>query len=120
MHLRSAVATDLAAIEALLKANELPTAGVAEHLSHFVVGVGPSGTIACGGVEYYADYGRLGNFDILHNQQQQIFAVSDLNVSQQWEINFGVGLGATSATDHLIIKGIIGRRFSWGKHSDIE
>ncbi|AFT84992.1 arsenic resistance N-acetyltransferase ArsN2 [Paraburkholderia phenoliruptrix] len=59
MHLRSAVATDLAAIEALLKANELPTAGVAEHLSHFVVAVGPSGTIACGGVEYYAEFALM-------------------------------------------------------------
>jgi len=73
-----------------------------------------------GGVEYYADYGRVGAFDTLHNQQQQIFAVSDLNISPQWEINFGVGLGATSATDHLIVKGIIGRRFSWGKHPEIE
>src|ERR1700734_4500144 len=26
------------------------------------------------GFEYYADYGRLGAFDSLHNQQQQIFA----------------------------------------------
>src|ERR1700733_7566384 len=41
-----------------------------------------------GGVEYYADYGRLGAFDSLHMQQQQIFFVSDLNVSPKWEINF--------------------------------
>jgi len=37
-----------------------------------------------GGVEYYADYGRLGAFDTLHEQQQQIFAVTDLNVSPKW------------------------------------
>lgn len=72
------------------------------------------------GFEYYADYGRLFNFDGLHEQQQQIFAVSDLNVSPKWEINFGVGLGPTSATDHLLVKGIIGRRFSWGKQSEVE
>ncbi len=72
------------------------------------------------GFEYYADYGRLFNFDGLHEQQQQIFVVSDLNVSPKWEINFGVGLGPTSATDHLLVKGIIGRRFSWGKTSETE
>jgi hypothetical protein len=70
-----------------------------------------------GGIEYYADYGQLGDFDSLHNQQQQIFAVTDLNVSPKWEINIGVGLGATSATDHLIIKAILGRHFNWKKPS---
>jgi hypothetical protein len=67
------------------------------------------------GVEYYGAYGRIGSFDPLHTQQQQVFIVSDLNVSPKWEINFGVGLGSTSSTDHLLVKGIIGRRFSWGK-----
>lgn len=59
MHLRSAVASDLAAIEALLEANNLPTDGVAAHLTDFVVGVGPRGTAACGGVEYYADFALM-------------------------------------------------------------
>jgi hypothetical protein len=70
-----------------------------------------------GGVEYYADYGRLGRFDSLRDQQQQIFAVTDLNVSPKWEINFGVGVGPTAGTDHLIVKGIVGRRFDWGRKS---
>ena len=72
------------------------------------------------GFEYYADYGRLGNFDGLHDQQQQLFVVTDLNVSPKWEINFGVGVGPTASTDHLIVKGIIGRHFSWGKQSPVE
>lgn len=72
------------------------------------------------GFEYYGDYGRLGSFDSLRDQQQQLFAVTDLNVSPKWEINFGVGVGATAATDHLIIKGIVGRRFSWGKSSAVD
>jgi hypothetical protein len=72
-----------------------------------------------GGFEYYADYGRLGAFDSLHDQQQQVFAVTDLNVSPKWEINIGVGLGPTAATDHLIVKGILGRRFDWGKKSAV-
>jgi len=73
-----------------------------------------------GGIEYYADYGRLFYFDSLHEQQQQFFAASDLNVSPDWEINVGIGLGATASTDHLIIKGIIGRRFSWHKASPVD
>jgi hypothetical protein len=73
-----------------------------------------------GGIEYYADYGRLFYFDSLHEQQQQFFAVTDLNVSPDWEINFGIGVGVTAATDHLIIKGILGRRFSWRKPSPVD
>ena len=73
-----------------------------------------------GGVEYYADYGRFGAFDSLRDQQQQLFVVTDLNVSPKWEINFGVGVGATAGTDHLIVKGILGRHFTWGKSSPVE
>ena len=73
-----------------------------------------------GGLEYYADYGRLGAIAALHDQQQQIFAVTDLNVSPAWEINIGVGVGPTAGTDHLIVKGILGRRFNWGRHSAVE
>jgi hypothetical protein len=73
-----------------------------------------------GGIEYYADYGPLDNPVPLHYQQQQIFAVSDLNISPLWEINFGIGIGATAATDHLIFKCIFGRRFDWGRHSAVE
>ena len=67
------------------------------------------------GFEYYADYGSLTNIASLHDQQQQLFPAIDLNVSPDWEINFGVGIGPTAATDHWIVKAIIGRRFSWGK-----
>jgi hypothetical protein len=76
--------------------------------------------VVSAGFEYYADYGRITSPDPLHEQQQQIFAVTDLNVSPRWEINIGVGLGPTAATDHLIVKGILGRRFDWGHHSPVE
>ena len=71
--------------------------------------------VVTGGVEYYADYGSIRDIAPLHNQQQQIFPAIDLNVSPDWEINFGVGVGPTAATDHWIFKVILGRRFSWGK-----
>lgn len=71
--------------------------------------------VIAGGLEYYGALGPIGNFDPIGQQQQQIFPSIDLSVSPDWEINFGVGWGLTGSTDHLIIKGIIGRRFSWKK-----
>src|ERR1700729_2480700 len=76
--------------------------------------------VVSGGIEWYADYGAIGNISPVHKQQQQLFLVTDLNVSPVWEINIGVGVGATSATDHLIVKAILGRRFDWGRHSLID
>ena len=66
------------------------------------------------GIEYYGSVGPVGTFDPIAEQQQQFFPAIDLNVSPDWEINFGVGVGVTRSTDHLIIKGIIGRHFNWG------
>lgn len=66
------------------------------------------------GIEYYGYFGELGHFVDLHDQQQQFFPVVNLFVSPKWEINFGAGWGATASTDHLIVKGILGRYFNWG------
>jgi hypothetical protein len=63
------------------------------------------------GVEYYGTLGPVGNFPTTSQQQHQLYAVVDLNVDPRWEINFGVGAGLTRATDGLIIKMILGRRF---------
>jgi hypothetical protein len=68
-----------------------------------------------GALEYYADYGRITSVDRLHDQQQMIFPAINLNVSPNWELNFGVGFGPTAATDRWIVKAIVGRRFDWGK-----
>jgi hypothetical protein len=67
-----------------------------------------------GGLEYYGALGPIGNPDPVSDQQQQIFPSVDLNLAPQWEVNFGVGWGLTRSTDHLIVKAIVGRRFSWG------
>ncbi len=68
-----------------------------------------------GGLEYYADYGSLTSIASLREQQQQIFPVIDLNLAPEWEFNFGVGVGATAATDHWMVKAIVGRHFDWGR-----
>jgi len=66
-----------------------------------------------GGLEYYASYGSLAGFDQLRDQQQQFFPTIDVDFGPEWEFNLGVGIGATGSTDHLIVKCIVGRRFSW-------
>ena len=63
------------------------------------------------GIEYYGTLGPVGNFLPASRQQQQLYGVVDLNVDPRWEINFGIGGGLTRATDGLIIKTILGRRF---------
>ncbi|HEX7530484.1 MAG TPA: transporter [Pyrinomonadaceae bacterium] len=70
-----------------------------------------------GGIEYYGALGPLSGFDPKRDQQHQIFPAIDLNVSPKWEFNFGVGIGLTRSTDHLILKMIIGRRFTFGQKS---
>lgn len=67
-----------------------------------------------GGLEYYGDYGDIRHIVPMHEQQQMFFPALDLNVSPNWELNFGVGVGPTAATDHWIVKCIVGRRFNWG------
>jgi hypothetical protein len=66
-----------------------------------------------GGIEYYGSVGPATGFFDVSQQQHQVFPVIDLNVSPRWEINFGLGVGFTGATDHLIAKTIIGYRFNF-------
>jgi hypothetical protein len=66
-----------------------------------------------GGLEYYGAVGSATNFDPINQQQHQIFPTIDLNLSPRWEVNFGVGVGVTRASDHLIAKMILGYRFDF-------
>src|ERR1017187_8914870 len=68
-----------------------------------------------GGLEYYRALGPVSNFDSISQQSQQIFPTIDLNLSPDWEFNFGVGVDVTNSNDHLIVKCIVGRRFTWGR-----
>jgi hypothetical protein len=67
--------------------------------------------VVAAGIEYYSALGPFTAFDPVNSQQHQIFPTIDLNVSPQWEINFGVGIGLTRSTDDLLVKLILGRRF---------
>jgi hypothetical protein len=71
--------------------------------------------VIAAGLEYYGSVGPLSNPDPFRDQQQQFVPAIDIDVSPQWEFNFGVGVGVSQATDHLIVKGIVGRRFDFGR-----
>ena len=67
--------------------------------------------VITGGFEYYGGWGPVTGFLPQDQREQQLFPALDLNVSPDWEINAGVGIGLTPATDHTILKLILGRRF---------
>jgi len=62
------------------------------------------------GLEYYGDFGPFGSFEPLNQAAQQLYVVSNLNVSPKWEINFGTGFGLTPAADQFNVKLILGYR----------
>jgi hypothetical protein len=66
-----------------------------------------------GGLEYYGSAGPATDFDPIALQMHQFFPAIDLNLSPKWEVNFGVGVGVTRSTDHLIAKMILGYRFDF-------
>src|ERR1700692_1856585 len=50
------------------------------------------------GLEYYADFGEIGNFSRLANQQHTLFAVTDFKAGF-FDLDFGVGSGLTPRSD---------------------
>jgi hypothetical protein len=62
------------------------------------------------GLEYYADFGKIGSFPKLADQQHTLFAVTDFKLGV-FDVNFGIGYGLTPASDRLVIKTIWGYTF---------
>jgi hypothetical protein len=62
------------------------------------------------GLEYYADFGQIGNFASPADQQHTLFAVTDFKLGV-FDVNFGVGYGLTPASDRWVIKTIVGYAF---------
>lgn len=62
------------------------------------------------GLEHYADFGEIGHFKKLNDQQHTLFAVTDFKLGV-FGVNFGVGYGLTPASDRLVVKTIIGYAF---------
>ncbi|MCU1234894.1 MAG: hypothetical protein JWP63_2861 [Candidatus Solibacter sp.] len=64
------------------------------------------------GLEYYGAYGKLTSFDAGRDTEQMFIPAVDIDFGPNWEFNFGVGVGVTQATDHLLVKAIVGYRFN--------
>jgi hypothetical protein len=62
------------------------------------------------GFEYYADFGKIGDFKPLTEQQHTLFAVTDFKLGV-FDVNFGVGYGLTPVSDRWVVKTIIGYAF---------
>jgi hypothetical protein len=62
------------------------------------------------GLEYYADFGRIGNFARLSDQQHTLFAVTDFKLGV-FDVDIGVGYGLTPASDRFVVKTILGYAF---------
>ncbi len=62
------------------------------------------------GLEYYADFGEIGNFLKPADQQHTLFAVTDFKLGV-FGVNFGVGYGLTPASDRFVVKTIVGYAF---------
>jgi hypothetical protein len=70
------------------------------------------------GLEYYGDYGKIGDFLPLQQQSQQLFAVTDFKAGVV-DVELGVGYGFTGGSDRVVAKAIIGYAFPVpGKGSD--
>jgi hypothetical protein len=62
------------------------------------------------GLEYYADFGEIGNFLKPADQQHTLFAVTDFKLGVL-DVNFGVGYGLTPGSDRFVVKSIVGYAF---------
>jgi hypothetical protein len=68
------------------------------------------------GMEYYGAYGHWNSWDSVRDTEQMFVPAADIDFGKRWEFNFGIGVGVTQATDHLLIKCILGYRL--GKLKD--
>lgn len=62
------------------------------------------------GLEYYADFGEIGHFGKVADQQHTLFAVTDFKLGV-FDVDFGLGVGLTPASDRFVVKTIIGYAF---------
>ncbi len=62
------------------------------------------------GIEYYADFGKIGDFLPAEQQSQQLFAVTDFKISTV-DVELGAGYGLTPGSDRFVLKAILGYAF---------
>jgi hypothetical protein len=69
------------------------------------------------GLEYCADFGKIGDFLPLQQQSHRIFAVTDFKLNTV-DVELGVGYGFTPGSDGLVVKASIGYAFPVPGKSD--
>lgn len=62
------------------------------------------------GIEHFSDFGKLGDFAKLQDQQHTLFAVTDFRVGD-FDVNFGVGHGLTPGSERFVVKAVVGYAF---------
>ena len=62
------------------------------------------------GLEYYADFGEIGRFGKVSEQQHTLFAVTDFKLGV-FDVNLGFGYGLTPSSDRFVVKTIVGYAF---------
>jgi amino-acid N-acetyltransferase len=69
--MRLATANDLPAVLELLEVNKLPTAGVQDHLEHFLLESANENLIGCAGLEVHGEAGLLRSVAIASSYRSQ-------------------------------------------------
>jgi hypothetical protein len=67
-------------------------------------------------VEHYADFGRVGHFLSRGEQSHQLFGVVDTTAGTV-DVEFGLGVGLTDASDKITLKLILSGDFNKGRVS---
>ena len=65
------------------------------------------------GLEYYGAFASFRHWEPVNQSEQMFLPALDFDFGPRWEFNFGVGVGVTHNTDHLLIKAILGYRFNF-------
>ncbi|CAB5154188.1 arsenic resistance N-acetyltransferase ArsN2 [Burkholderia cenocepacia] len=109
-HIRQATESDLASIEALLRASGLPTEGVALYLPHFVVADAASGIVGCGGIEFHGRHALVRSIAVVEHARRaglgQMLVARLLAECRARAIQ-SVGLLTTTAEDYFADQGFV-------------
>ena len=63
------------------------------------------------GVEYYSEFGPLGDFHPARERPTYVYAVIDTAIAAGVDLNFGIGRGSRGAEDRWVLKAIVSMAF---------
>ncbi|MCA7949426.1 arsenic resistance N-acetyltransferase ArsN2 [Burkholderia seminalis] len=107
---RQATESDLASIEARLRASGLPTEGVALSLPHFVVADAASGIVGCGGIEFHGRHALVRSIAVVEHARRAgvgRMLVARLLAQCRARTVRSIGLLTTTAEDYFAGHGFV-------------